>query len=239
MSESLIEATEQTEAVQSTLAVETSDRPEWLPEKFSDPAELGKAYKELSSKLGEKEETIKKQLTEEFESAKYANRPTTKGDYTLPDTIDESSAVDSELLSWWAEHSFDNGYGQEAFEAGIQKFMESTGMEEQDLDAERVKLGDNSSARTEAASLFANKFFPPEVLPAIERMCETSDGIIALEFMMESQKDPSVNIDTGVSSRVTEDSLRSMMMDERYHNPNKRDANYVKEIEAGFKKIYG
>ena len=36
--------------------VTTSERPEWLPEKFNDPSELGKAYKELESKLGQKEE---------------------------------------------------------------------------------------------------------------------------------------------------------------------------------------
>ena len=39
--------------------ITTSDRPEWLPEKFNDPSELGKAYKELESKLGQKEEDIK------------------------------------------------------------------------------------------------------------------------------------------------------------------------------------
>jgi hypothetical protein len=39
--------------------------------------------------------------------------------------------------------------------------------------------------------LFANKFFPESALPAIERMCETHEGIIALEHIMEAMKDGS------------------------------------------------
>ena len=45
-----------------TVVAETlmhSNVPEWLPEKFNDPADLGKAYKALESKLGEKEEDIR------------------------------------------------------------------------------------------------------------------------------------------------------------------------------------
>jgi hypothetical protein len=52
-------AEEQTEEVQQ----EQSDRPEWLPEKFKDPADMAKAYSELEKKLGQPTE----ESTEESE----------------------------------------------------------------------------------------------------------------------------------------------------------------------------
>ena len=108
-----------------------------------------------------------------------------------------------------------------------------------DIDAEAERLGDNSEARIEAASLFANKFFPEEALPAIERMCESADGIIALETIMEAIKDPSVTEQTNISSNFNEIELQEMQRDERYWNPAKRDNNFVNQVNEGYKKLYG
>lgn len=108
-----------------------------------------------------------------------------------------------------------------------------------DMDAEAERLGDNSEARIEAASLFANKFFPEEALPAIERMCESADGIIALETIMEAIKDPSVTEQTNISSNFNEIELQEMQRDERYWNPAKRDNNFVNQVNEGYKKLYG
>jgi hypothetical protein len=41
---------------EETAAVESSDRPEWLPEKFQSAEDLASAYKELESKLGQPKE---------------------------------------------------------------------------------------------------------------------------------------------------------------------------------------
>ena len=66
-----VEDVASTETPESTVEeVTTSERPEWLPEKFNDPSELGKAYKELESKLGQKEEDIKAKLMEELDQPK-------------------------------------------------------------------------------------------------------------------------------------------------------------------------
>jgi len=45
------EAVEQ--QAETDLPQEQSDRPEWLPEKFKDPADMAKAYSELEKKLGQ------------------------------------------------------------------------------------------------------------------------------------------------------------------------------------------
>jgi hypothetical protein len=225
-------------AVETTEApVETSDRPEWLPEKFNDPADLGKAYKELESKLGQKEEDIRAKVMEELNQPK-EGVPDSAGDYELPEFVDTEDAANNDLLRQWADHCHENGYTNEEFQRGLELYASAL-PQEADLEAEAANLGDNAEARIEAASLFANKFFPEDVLPAIERMCETSDGIVALEFMMQQMQDPSVSDATPATGSLTQAKLEEMMRDPRYSNISQRDPHYVKMVDEGFKKLYG
>ena len=239
MSESLLnEPSESGEAASEVTQTQT-ERPNWLPEKFNSPEDLGKAYNELSTKLGAKEEDLKASWQEEMQKEAYADRPATKGDYLLPDSISTEDSVDNEFIDWWSSHSFDSGLGQEEFEKGIEVFSKALGRDEPNLEAEAARLGDSSNDRIEAVNLFANQFFPEETLGAIERMCETADGVLALEHIMEKLKAPSM-IGEGSSSRqITEESLRSMQQDERYWNPQKRDPSYVKQIQDSYQKLYG
>lgn len=231
------EATE-TEAVEAPVTEEVSDRPEWLPEKFNDPADLGKAYKALESKLGEKEDDVRNRLMEELNQQASEGVPASSGEYELPDFVDETEALESDMLKQWADHCHANGYTHEEFQKGIEMYMNGMG-EEPDMEAEAARLGDNSEARIEAASLFANKFFPEEALPAIERMCESADGIVALEAIMDAIKEPTLTDQTSIASNFNEIELTEMMKDERYHNPAKRDPHYVKQIDDGWKKLHG
>ena len=56
--------------IQETPEEAAPERPEWLPEKFNDPAELAKSYSELDSKLGAKREDIIK----EHDAERFINR---------------------------------------------------------------------------------------------------------------------------------------------------------------------
>ena len=221
-----------------TPEVETSDdRPEWLPEKFNTPEDLSKAYTALSSKLGEKEEDVRNRLMEELQQQATEGVPEKAGDYELPDFVDPEEAADNSMLQEWADHCHKNGYTHEEFQKGIEMYMNGMGPEP-DLEAEAKLLGDNAEARIEAASLFANKFFPEEALPAIERMCESADGIIALEAIMSQMQDPSVSEQTNIASNFDEVELTEMMKDPRYSSHNQRDSNYVKMIDEGWQKLY-
>jgi len=231
-------ALDSTEATSEGSIPPPTDRPEWLPEKYNSPEDLAKAYKELESKIGSKEETIRQQLLEELQAEAYGDRPETAGDYQLPESIDPDSTMDSKLLQWWADHAYENGYSQEEFQQGIELFAEAIEGQMPDLEAEAKKLGDNANARIEAASLFANKFFPQEAIPAIERMCESAEGIIALEAIMEAMKDSSYAGSTQPTAGFSEADLREMMNDPRYWSPKDRDPNFVKQVEEGFKSVY-
>jgi hypothetical protein len=232
-------ALDSTEATSEGSIPPPTDRPEWLPEKYNSPEELAKAYKALESKLGTKEEDLRKSILDELQQEAYGDRPETAGDYQLPDYIDDEAAVDNELMQWWANHSFENGYSQEEFQQGIEMYMQAVQGQQPNLEAEAARLGDNASARVEAASMFASKFFPSDVMPAIERMCESAEGIMALEVIMENMKDGSFSEGTSSTTQLTEASLQEMMQDDRYHNPARRDPNFIKQVEEGFRKLYG
>ena len=248
MSESLMEsepvaATEApVEAERDFVVAEDAEatRPEWLPEKYNSGEDLAKAYKSLESKIGSKDADMREAILGELQQEAYADRPETAGDYELPDTIDPETAVDSELLNWWSNHSHENGYSQDEFKKGIEMYM-SSGMGDSgpDIEAETAKLGDNATDRITSASLFATKFFPQDAMPAIERMCESAEGIIALEHIAEAMKDGSFSGNSAPPTGSSETDLREMMKDDRYHHPMHRDASFVQQVEAGFKKLYG
>jgi hypothetical protein len=211
-------------------------RPEWLPEKYNTGEDLAKAYKELESKLGTKEEDIRSKIIEEIQTEAFSERPESSGDYQLPDIVNEEMAVDNELLKWWADHSYENGFSQEEFNKGIEMYAQAVGGQEPDLDAEAAKLGDNANDRIQAASMFANKFFPEQAIPAVERMCESHEGILALEAVMEAMKDGSFTAETQPSAGQSEADLREMMNDPRYYKD--RDPHFVKQVTEGFQALY-
>lgn len=212
------------------------ERPEWLPEKYKTPEDLANAYKALESKLGTKEEDMRNAILEEIQSQAFSDRPETANDYQLPDTIDETQAVDNDLLRWWAEHSFENGYSQSEFEQGIEMYAQAMMGSQPDLEAEAAKLGDNAEARIQAASNFANKFFPEDALPAIERMCESAEGIIALEAIQEALKDGSFSGNAAPMAGVSEGDLREMMRDPRYWQ--EKDPHYIKQVTDGWQRLH-
>jgi hypothetical protein len=237
MMEQEVEATETVETEVVDNPDNSDNRPEWLPEKFNTPEDLSKAYNALSSKLGEKEEDIRSRLMEELQQQASEGVPAEAGGYELPDFVDPEEAVGNEMLQEWADHCHKNGYTHDEFQKGIEMYMNGMGPEP-DLEAESQKLGDNAEARIEAASLFANKFFPEEAIPAIERMCESADGIIALEAIMSQMQDPSVSEQGSIAANLSEPELIEMMRDPKYSSLNNRDPNYVKMIDEGWKKLY-
>lgn len=226
------------QAVETQSEEAVSERPEWLPEKFKSPEELANSYASLEQRMGQGEEALRNKLIEEFEAAAIENRPASVGDYQLPESIDPELATDNDLFNWWANHAFENAYSQEEFEAGIAKYAEFIQATQPDLDAEKQKLGDNADARIEAVDLWSNKFFPEEYKEAVLQIGSTAKGIEALEFIMQKMGSASPSDDSKILPQTSEKDLRSMMMDDRYWNPAKRDPSYVQKVQEGFSKLY-
>lgn len=229
------------EADNVEVAVEASEapaRPEWLPEKFNTPEDLANSYASLESKLGASQEEIRNSIISEIEEQAIANRPASVGDYEVPESLDPTLLNDNELFGWWANHAYENGYSQEEFSDGINKYIEFMDSMQPDLEHEHQLLGENADARIEAVDLWSSKFFPEEYQDAILEIGSTAKGIEALEFIMANMSQSSVSGTNEPISQTNEGDLRSMMMDDRYWNPAKRDPAFVKKVQDGFSKLY-
>ena len=175
----------------------------------------------------------------EIEELAYKDRPASAGDYVLPESIDAEQAPNNELLGWWSKHAWDNGLSQEEFASGIEAFKKADGEKMQSMEqakAEEIeKLGDNAPERLQAAALFAEKFFPQDVMDAVYKITETADGVRAIEHIMQTVK--TNTIATEPANRLDKETLESMMNDDRYWNPAKKDMDYIRQIKEGFEKL--
>ena len=228
------------EAVETPeVQAETVERPAWLPEKFETPEALAESYGSLEAKLSKGETELRENIIKELEEQAYSERPASAGDYQMPEDIPDDFVVDNELLDWWSKHCYENGFNQEEFTAGLEVWQQAIGATQPDIPAETAKLGDNANARIEAVSLWSQKFFPPEYEESIMRLGESAEGIMALEHIMQALSSTQMSDQASSPSAVTQTELEEMMRDERYWKAGSRDPNYVKQVQEGYKRIYG
>ncbi len=83
-----------------------------------------------------------------------------------------------------------------------------------------------------AVQSFGEKFLPAD---AYDAMCSTTQGIQGLYRMMQSME-PRVRTDKNETDFLSDNDLRRMMRDPKYWRDG--DAEYVRKIENGFKKLY-
>lgn len=226
--------------VAEDLETKTEERPEWLPEKYKTGEDLAKAYKELESKLGTKDVDIRNELLKEIEEESFKGRPSSADEYQLPDFVDTDNIdTNDDTLRWWADHAFSNGLDQEEFAEGLEKVMQAQDAYLPDPEEEVKKLGDNANVRLEAVDLFARQFFPEEHIESIEDLAATADGVKTLEFIMAKLQSPAIGSDGTPVGRITEQSLKDLMADERYWHPARRNPDFIKQVDEGFEKLHG
>jgi hypothetical protein len=225
-------------------SIPTTERPEWLPQKFwsengeADYEAMAKSYSELEVFVGKRSEDMEADVIAKLEKEVAEGLPEEPSGYAIPE-MPEGINADNALMDSWKGYCHNNGLDQDGFNSGIEMFMQNGMSVGPSQEEEMGKLGDNAKARTEAVGFWVNKNFTPEEGKAIEQMATTADGVKALERMMESQKSNIGNNLDVASTRKTRKDLEEMMLDPRYSNPSQRDAAYVKQIDEAFSKMFG
>ena len=79
---------------------------------------------------------------------------------------------------------------------------------------------------------FGERYLPTD---AFEELCSTPQGIQGIYKMMQSME-PDVLTNKNSNENLTDDALRNMMRDPKYWRDH--DAEYIRKIENGFKKLY-
>jgi hypothetical protein len=210
-------------------------RPDNIPEQFFDTKTgetdiegLGKSYAEMGTKIREKSDTTRKGILKEMEADKAANRPETANHYEVrvPDDMVETLGDDLEfqfddqdpMLTFWKDFSFENGFNQETFDAGMSAYIRAKFAELPSFENEISKLGDNGRDRAQHVNLWAQKTFSEETYKALENFAVTADGVMAIEEMMRNSGEPAFSPGgpAGVSGKITLNELREMQADPRY-----------------------
>tara|TARA_R100000995_G_C3456136_1_gene110672 strand:+ start:19 stop:729 length:711 start_codon:yes stop_codon:yes gene_type:complete len=235
MSEATDNVEAQAEAPEATL--ETTERPEWLPEKFNSPEDLVNSYSSLESKLGKSDEEIRNTLIEELEASANEGVPENAGAYTIPEEYTEDGDdLNYEFLEKYGDFAFKNGFNQEEFNDNLKAIIEMVPTPDQEEEVK--KLGENANARIEAVGLWAQKFFPESLSPEIMRIGQTGDGVILLETVMNALNETPITGEAITPTRLSKEDLNTMMKDPRYWNPTQRDPGFIKEVDEGFQKLF-
>ncbi len=79
---------------------------------------------------------------------------------------------------------------------------------------------------------FGERFLP---IDAFNELCASAQGIQGVYKMMQTME-PHVETSNGDTKNLTDDDLRRMMRDPKYWRDH--DAEYIRKIENGFKKLY-
>lgn len=227
-------------ADESTRFAASTERPEYIPEKFwregkPDIENLAKSYAELTSWKNTKTEELLKTIDAERLKA----RPEAADGYALPEIegIDPESLSSSPLVSFWRETAFEMGLPQDKFEAGMLQYIDALDSSGPDLDSEMKLLGENGEARIQAVSVWAQQNFgEPDEFEAIQRLGQSAGGIRVLERLMGSQSGSGT--EAPLQKAISIDDLKKMQLDPRYWNPASRDQSFVKEVDDGFQRLY-
>lgn len=250
MSDSLITQSDTTSTDQTTetgAPNEAPARPDWLPEKFwvdNKPAyeNLAKSYGELEKTYKSKEDELRAKIVQDLEAEKLNRRPEAVDKYELPtiEGADMTVMAEHPLTQWWADFAYQNGFDQDTFKQGIERYMQARMADVPNFENEMKALGDNAKARTEAVGLWVGQTFEESERPAIEQLCATANGVKVMEKVMRLVRGEQGSDDyfTGVEE-VTEQDVQKMMQDRRYWSPTDRDPTYIKKVESYFQKKYG
>ena len=160
---------QQTEA---ELPQDQSDRPEWLPEKFKDPADMAKAYAELEKKLGqapkEDEQEVEQSETEAEDETEQSEENVSEASQVLEKASEEFWSNDGQL----SEETYN------ALEkAGYPKHIVDSYAEGMAALAEKQQgeLNSLTQGNYEAMVEWANENLPQEELNSINNTITSSD----------------------------------------------------------------
>lgn len=216
--------------------------PEGLPEKFlkdgkPDYSALITSYTELEKWKGGKTDELKS----EWEKERLAARPESIDGYTIPDIdiINKEEMAADPLFQWWKKESFDKGFSQEQFEAGIKQYVEANAPQPIDYEAEVKKLGDNGNARVKVVANWMEKFKEnPSYYAKLDEIAGTAEGIELLEVMMTNNGVPLADPSIPSVPTITLADLKTMQADPRYYDSTRRDPAFVQKVDEGFEKLY-
>jgi len=222
----------------ATPPVDAAGRPDWFPESH---------WKDGKPDLDGFKEAAKGEWL--------ASRPESADKYELPkiEGLVDTDMNDAPIMQWWRETAFGRGLSQEDFQKGIETYANQLALntdaysqqDEQYLQAERTKLGENADARLQSLGSWVRDTFQGEELAAISRVARSAAGVSVLERIMSTIKDgggvipKGADFEPSVSAGPNEDEIKALMQDRRYWQASMRDPAIVAKVNSFYDTKYG
>ena len=219
---------------------DASGRPDYIPEKYWDATakaprveDLGRAYGELSSKLGKGKDA--------FDAERLARRPEAPDKYELAiDGYSPEFLQSHPLTPVIREIAYESGLDQQQFKGLAAKVVGALAAAAPKPEDELAKLGENASVRVQAAERFVTTTFnDPAEREALALVATTAAGVKVIEKMIAMVQGTGGNVPPADNptqpTRKTKAEIDKMMQDKRYYDPRHRDETFVKEVTDWFK----
>lgn len=205
---------------------ETTEKPEWLPEKFNSGEDLAKAYSELQKKFSQG----KHKAPEQYDESVFA-------DAGIPE--------DDELYSTYKDWAKENGISQSAFDELAGKFISMAGEEtaaaEVSYKEEYEKLGNNADAVIKsmtdwASSLVRKGVWSQDDFDEFKIMGGTAQGLRALQKVRSYYGDKQIPVDVApLAGAPSKEELMAMVGKPEYQT----DPAYRIKVEKMFEQAFG
>jgi hypothetical protein len=158
--------------------------------------------------------------------------------------LDEKNPV----LAWWRSTAHEMGLGQDGFQKGVEQFVawqSGLGQQAQQAEATRVtaekaKLGEKADERLAAIETWSKAGHTEAEHALVRQIASTALGVQFLEKLMggtQALPGREAGAQPGAATGGVGE-LRRMMADPRYADPIKRDPAFVRQVEAGWARLY-
>lgn len=201
-------------------APETSERPEWLLDKFNSPEDQAKAYSDLYGAYSKKTEDMRAEIKAEAaeDYAKSLGVPDDIDGYTYPEGFEAPDGEIDLTLKEWAKA---NNVGKEAFETLISDVYSKTQV---NFEAEREKLGEHADTRISRVNKWITKNVDEAHFEKVSKVMQDATGVEFFEHLMKRSADRGfAPDDLGTSTpqkTLTRDGIRKMQADPRFGDDN-------------------
>ncbi len=204
----------------------SSDRPDWLLDKFNSAEDQAKGYSELyksySKKTDDLRQEIKAEVSENY--AKELGVPDDIEGYEYPEGWEKpDETIDNTLRSWAKE----NNIGADAFQSLIKDVYSQT---QTNVEQEIGKLGEKAQTRIDAVNKWIGKNIDEKHYGTIRKVMSDAAGVEFFESMIKSTASSGFAPDDVGSSQtskpLTRENIRNMQADARFGE----DTDYTNEV---------
>lgn len=211
------------------------DRPEAVPQKYWDPARRSVNVQAILDNERGLMQKVTDLTAPRVPKDGYAlNLPAHLAD----SGIDQEDKIFQAAAAFAREHNLP----QDAMDGLVAAYFAAVPTPEAVAEGLRADWGDTTDAEIKANTTWLDAHFEGDDLAALKVLEYTADGQKALKALRAMQAGPKA-IDTrdgatSAAGTLTEADLERMKQDPRYWDPNKRDENFVRQVRAGYEKLF-